>query len=59
MLEFRNERFWSVAPGHVTGCLQVRVRRDANEQAVLSQVAGKLTSFVSPEHLTIQVVKDR
>lgn len=47
-----------VGAPQVAGCLQVRVRRDANEQAVLAQVTGKLSRHIPPELLAVQVVKD-
>jgi zinc transporter 6 len=58
VLEFHNEHFWAIAPGEMAGSLHVRVRRDADEQAVLAQVANKLAHLVPPRNLTIQIVKD-
>ncbi|XP_033634335.1 zinc transporter 6-A-like [Asterias rubens] len=56
VLEFRNEHFWTISFGTIAGSLQVRVRRDANEQMVLAHVANKLSHLVTT--LTIQVTKD-
>jgi hypothetical protein len=42
----------------IAGSLWVRVRRDANEQQVLSQVIAKFAPFITPRNLTVQVVKD-
>lgn len=58
VLEFHNEHFWAVSAGELAGSLHVRVRRDANEQAVLAQVANKLAHLVPPRNLTVQIVKD-
>jgi len=56
VLECSNEHFWTQAPGVFVGSLVVRVRSDANEQAVLSKTRSLLSPWVS--HLTIQVEKD-
>ncbi|XP_067009778.2 zinc transporter 6 isoform X1 [Anabrus simplex] len=56
VLEFRNEHFWTLSFGKMAGSLQVRVRRDANEQLVLAHVVDRLSSVVSV--LTVQVFKD-
>ena len=58
VLEFHNEHFWAISAGELAGSLHVRVRRDANEQAVLAQVANKLAHLVPPKNLTVQIVKD-
>ena len=58
VLEFHNEHFWAISAGELAGSLHVRVRRDANEQAVLAQVANKLAHSVPPKKLTVQIVKD-
>ena len=58
VLEFHNEHFWAVSYGQLAGSLHVRIRRDANEQAVLAQVIQKLAPLVPPSQLTIQVSKD-
>ncbi|XP_037077437.1 zinc transporter 6-A-like [Pollicipes pollicipes] len=56
VLEFRHEHFWTLSTGVLAGSLHVRVRRDANEQEVLSQVSARFTSLV--HILTVQVFKD-
>lgn len=54
VLEFRNERFWTLGFGDLVGSLHVRIRRDANEQVVLAHLNNRLSNLVSD--LTIQVV---
>ncbi|GAB1599797.1 zinc transporter 6-like isoform X2 [Argonauta hians] len=56
VLEFRHEHFWTVSFGVLAGTLQVRVRRDADEQMVLAHVYNRLSNLVS--ELTIQIFKD-
>ena len=56
VLEFRNEHFWSLGWNNIVGTIHVRVRRDANEQIVLSHLNNRLSNLVSD--LTIQVFKD-
>ncbi|CAL8080595.1 unnamed protein product [Orchesella dallaii] len=56
VLEFRNELFWTLSYGQIAGTVHVRVRRDANEQLVLSKVYEKLQPLAP--HLTVQVIKD-
>lgn len=56
VLEFRNEHFWSLGYNNIVGSLHVRIRRDANEQVVLSHLTNRLTNLLSD--LTIQVFKD-
>ncbi|XP_064403331.1 zinc transporter 6-like [Halichondria panicea] len=56
VLEIKNEHFWTVAYGSYAGSLHVRVRRDANEQEVLTQLTSRLASQLND--LTIQVVKE-
>jgi len=56
VLEFRNEHFWTLSFGILAGSIHVRVRRDANEQLVLSHLTNQLSSLVPV--LTIQVFKD-
>lgn len=56
VLEFREEHFWTLSFGSLAGSVQVRVRRDANEQLVLAHVYNRLSNLVS--NLTIQVFKD-
>lgn len=56
VLEFRNEHFWTLGYNDLVGSIHVRVRRDANEQVVLSHLTNRLSNLVS--NLTIQVFKD-
>lgn len=56
VLEFRHEHFWTLSFGTLAGSVQVRVRRDADEQMVLAHVYSRLSSMVSM--LTIQIFKD-
>ena len=56
ILEFRNEHFWTLGYNNLVGSIHVRVRRDANEQVVLSHLTNRLSNLVSD--LTIQVFKD-
>lgn len=56
ILEFRNEHFWTLSFGKMAGSLEVRVRRDADEQLVLAHVVDRLSNLVSV--LTVQVFKD-
>lgn len=56
VLEFRNEHFWSLGYNNIVGSLHVRIRRDANEQVVLSHLTNRLSNLLSD--LTIQVFKD-
>lgn len=56
VLEFREEHFWTLSFGSLAGSVQVRVRRDANEQLVLAHVYNRLSNLVT--NLTIQVFKD-
>ncbi|GFO14343.1 Zinc transporter 6 [Plakobranchus ocellatus] len=56
VLEFRHEHFWTLSFGSLAGCVQVRVRRDADEQLVLAHVYNRLNNLVS--RLTIQIFKD-
>uniref|UniRef100_H2YY03 Cation efflux protein transmembrane domain-containing protein n=1 Tax=Ciona savignyi TaxID=51511 RepID=H2YY03_CIOSA len=67
VLEIRNERFYTVSlcdnnkrRHHngltMVGSINVRVRRDADEQMVLAHVTNRLSPLVS--HLTVQVLKD-
>ncbi|XP_015919442.1 zinc transporter 6-A [Parasteatoda tepidariorum] len=56
VLEFRNEHFWLLGFDKIVGTIHVRVRRDANEQIVLSHLLNKLSSLVTD--ITIQVFKD-
>eukprot|EP00127_Corallochytrium_limacisporum_P005288 Clim_evm19s202 gene=Clim_evmTU19s202 len=56
VLEFTDEKFWSTGFNEVAGYIHVRIRRDANEQVVLTHIHQKLSQFVSD--LTVQVIKD-
>eukprot|EP00727_Mastigamoeba_balamuthi_P006913 m51a1_g2842 putative zinc transporter (343) ;mRNA; f:280729-281887 len=56
VLEVKEEHFWTLAPGVFVGSVVVRVRSDAEEQAVRKQVRALLAGLVS--HLTVQVEKD-
>lgn len=56
VLEFRHEHFWTLSFGTLAGSVQVRVRRDADEQLVLAHVYSRLSNIVS--NLTIQIFKD-
>jgi len=55
VLEIKNEHFWTHSPGVVVGSLIVRIRGDADEQAVLSAISPMFSGIVT--HLTIQVEK--
>ncbi|CAL1548697.1 unnamed protein product [Lymnaea stagnalis] len=56
VLEFRHEHFWTLSFGTLAGSVQVRVRRDADEQLVLAHVYNRLNNLV--HRLTIQIFKD-
>ena len=56
VLELRNAHFWQLDFSSMAGSIDVRVRRDADEQSVLAYVTEKLSPVVSM--LTVQVVKD-
>ncbi|KAI8788760.1 zinc transporter 6 [Biomphalaria glabrata] len=56
VLEFRHEHFWTLSFGTLAGSVQVRVRRDADEQLVLAHVYNRLNNLV--HQLTIQIFKD-
>lgn len=56
VLEFRDEHFWTLSFGVLAGSVQVRVRRDADEQLVLAHVFNRLSNLVRV--LTIQIFKD-
>lgn len=55
-MEFRDEHFWTLSFGVLAGSLHVRIRRDADEQLVLSHVWNKLAGIV--QILTIHIFKD-
>uniref|UniRef100_A0A0C9PNH8 SLC30A6 protein n=1 Tax=Fopius arisanus TaxID=64838 RepID=A0A0C9PNH8_9HYME len=56
VLEFRNECFWIKSFGKLAGTLQVRVRRDANEEHVVETVMKCLSRIVSS--LQVQEFRD-
>ncbi|CAD6196564.1 unnamed protein product [Caenorhabditis auriculariae] len=56
VLELKSGRFWQLDFNQLVGSVDVRVRRDADEQNVLALVTEKLSSVISV--LTVQVVKD-
>uniref|UniRef100_A0A914CLS9 Cation efflux protein transmembrane domain-containing protein n=1 Tax=Acrobeloides nanus TaxID=290746 RepID=A0A914CLS9_9BILA len=56
VLELKNAHFWQLDFNSIAGTVDVRVRRDADDQMVLSLVTEKLCSVINV--LTIQVVKD-
>jgi len=56
VLEYHSEHFWTQAPGVFVGSLCVKVRSDANEQAVLQQVTKLFAPYI--RHLTVQIEKD-
>lgn len=56
VLELRNLHFWQLDFSQIAGTVDVRVRRDANEQMVLALVTEKLHPVV--HILTVQVLKD-
>lgn len=53
VLELRAGHFWQLDFSSLVGTVDVRVRRDADEQLVLASVTDKLSSVVSK--LTVQV----
>ena len=55
VLELRNAHFWQLDFSSMVGTVDVRVRRDADEQMVLTYVTEKLSSVVSM--LTVQVYR--
>ncbi|KAI6177692.1 hypothetical protein M3Y97_00935800 [Aphelenchoides bicaudatus] len=56
VFELRNPHFWQVDFNSIAGTVDVRIRRDANEQRVLAIVTEKLSSVV--HILNVQVLKD-
>ncbi|XGW16327.1 hypothetical protein V3C99_001635 [Haemonchus contortus] len=56
VLEIRSRHFWQLDFAQLVGTVDVRVRRDADEQNVLTLVTDKMSSVVSM--LTVQIVKD-
>uniref|UniRef100_A0A158P6F9 Zinc transporter 6 n=1 Tax=Angiostrongylus cantonensis TaxID=6313 RepID=A0A158P6F9_ANGCA len=56
VLEIRSRHFWQLDFDKLVGTMDVRVRRDADEQNVLTLVTDKMSSVVNI--LTVQIVKD-
>ncbi|KAM3722946.1 Zinc transporter 6-A [Dirofilaria immitis] len=56
VLELRLAHFWQLDFMTMAGTVDVRVRRDADEQLVLALVTEKLSAVISL--LTVQIVKD-
>eukprot|EP01116_Phalansterium_solitarium_P003904 TRINITY_DN14747_c0_g1_i1.p1 TRINITY_DN14747_c0_g1~~TRINITY_DN14747_c0_g1_i1.p1 ORF type:complete len:344 (+),score=93.62 TRINITY_DN14747_c0_g1_i1:118-1149(+) len=56
VLEYRNEHFWTQAPGEFVGSVYVRVRSDVNEEGVRQRVHALFQPIVS--QLTVQIEKD-
>jgi len=56
VLECRREHWWSQSPGVTVGTLHIRIRSDADDQAILVYVNNVLKKFLN--HITIQIEKD-
>uniref|UniRef100_A0A914LQX9 Cation efflux protein transmembrane domain-containing protein n=1 Tax=Meloidogyne incognita TaxID=6306 RepID=A0A914LQX9_MELIC len=56
VLELINAHFWQLDFSTIAGSVDVRVRRDADEQAVLKTIHNKLSSVVN--NCTVQILKD-
>ncbi|CAD5222256.1 unnamed protein product [Bursaphelenchus xylophilus] len=56
VLELRETHFWQIDFSQIAGSVDVRIRKDANEQLVLASVTEKLSGLVNT--LTVQVLKD-
>ncbi|PAV66163.1 hypothetical protein WR25_20966 [Diploscapter pachys] len=56
VLELKVLKLWKLDFLKVVGTVDVRVRRDADEQAVLTRVTEKMSNFIHV--LTVQIVKD-
>nr|CAD2145242.1 unnamed protein product [Meloidogyne enterolobii] len=56
VLELINAHFWQLDFSTIAGSVDVRVRRDADEQAVLRTIHNKLSSVVN--NCTVQILKD-
>lgn len=56
VLEYHSEHFWTQSPGIFVGSLSIKIRADANEQAVLQQVTKLFQPHI--RHLTVQIEKD-
>lgn len=55
VLEVYKTHFWTSSPGVFVGSLVVRVRGDADEQAVLKNVTNIFSPYI--KNLTIQIEK--
>lgn len=53
VLELRETHFWQVDFSQIAGSVDVRIRKDANEQVILASVTEKLSGLVNI--LTVQV----
>ncbi|CAD5216881.1 unnamed protein product [Bursaphelenchus okinawaensis] len=56
VLELRETHFWQIDFNQIAGSVDVRIRKDANEQLILASVTEKLSGLVNI--LTVQVLKD-
>lgn len=56
VLELKSAQFWQLDFSQIAGSVDVRVRRDANDQMVLALVTEKLNNIVNI--LTVEIVKD-
>lgn len=56
VLEIKNEHFWNIGFSKIACSFHVRVRRDAEEQAILADIVHRLSP--SLHHLAIQIFKD-
>lgn len=56
VLELKSAQFWQLDFSQIAGSVDVRVRRDANDQMVLALVTEKLNNIVNI--LTVEIIKD-
>eukprot|EP01117_Protostelium_nocturnum_P012407 TRINITY_DN4580_c0_g1_i1.p1 TRINITY_DN4580_c0_g1~~TRINITY_DN4580_c0_g1_i1.p1 ORF type:complete len:347 (+),score=68.82 TRINITY_DN4580_c0_g1_i1:74-1114(+) len=56
VLECKNQHFWTQSFNVYVGSLVVRIRNDANEQAILNKVRFLFSPLTT--HLTVQIEKD-
>ncbi|CEF64821.1 Zinc transporter 6 [Strongyloides ratti] len=56
VLELKSAQFWLLDFSQIAGSVDVRVRRDANDQMVLALVTEKLNNIINI--LTVEIVKD-
>lgn len=56
VLELKSAQFWLLDFSQIAGSVDVRVRRDANDQMVLAMVTEKLNNIINI--LTVEIVKD-